>query len=72
MELWPENEPAFALFTTINTQWRIGMGGPTGLDYNVLFSCMERMQLSPEAFDQIFADVRVIEIEALSILNKKE
>lgn len=70
--MWPENERAFALFTTINTQWRIGMGGPTGLDYNVLFSCMDRMQLPPGEYEQLFADVRVIEIEALSLLNQKE
>ena len=31
--LWPENVPAFDLFQQVQTQWRIGFAGPTGLDY---------------------------------------
>ncbi len=72
IEIWPENHQAINLFTSISTQWRVGAGGPTGLDYNVLFTRMARMGLSDEQYEQLFDDIRVIESEALSILNKKD
>ena len=71
-DIWPENEPPIALFSSLSTQWRIGMSGPTGLDYNVLFTRMERMGLSSEAYEAMFQDIRVIESEALSILNQRD
>jgi len=36
-EVWPENENAVNMFLKASTQWRVGPGGITGLDYNVLF-----------------------------------
>ena len=48
------------------------MSGPIGLDYNVLFTRMERMKLSDEAYEGMFQDIRVIESEALSILNQRD
>lgn len=71
-ELWPDNEKSIALFSTISTQWRVGMGGPTGLDYNVLFARMDRMKLDESSYENLFDDIRVIESEALSILNNRE
>lgn len=72
IEIWPENQQAINLFTSISTQWRVGAGGPTGLDYNVLFTLMGLMDLSYERHVQLFEDIRVIESEALAILNKKD
>lgn len=71
IEIWPENEAAINLFSTISTQWRTGMSGATGLDYNVLFMRMDRMRLSDAQHQQLFDDIRVIESEALTIMNKK-
>jgi len=71
LEIWHENHQAIQLFISLSTQWRVGAGGPTGLDYNVLFTRMERLGLTPERYEQLFDDVRVIESEALTILNKK-
>lgn len=71
IDIWPDNEKAINLFTTISTQWRTGMSGPTGLDYNVVFTRLERMRLNDADYEQIFEDLRVIEAEALTILNKK-
>ena len=31
--LWPECEPAFVLWAAVQTQWRAGLQGYTGLDY---------------------------------------
>jgi hypothetical protein len=71
VELWPENQPAFDLFCSVQTQWRVGMSGATGLDYVPLFHLMERLELSKEAWQQMFDDVRVIESAALAEMNKR-
>ena len=71
-EVWPDNMPAINLFLTLSTQWR-GLGmGPSGLDYNVLFARMDRMKLPDQEYEWMFDDVRVIEAEALKIINKKD
>lgn len=31
--LWPEHVPAIELWGAVQTQWRHGFNGPTGLDY---------------------------------------
>ncbi len=71
-EVWPENMPAINLFSSISSQWRTGMSGPTSLDYNVLFARMDRMKLSDQDYEWMFDDIRAIESEALSIINRKD
>ena len=65
MEIWPDNLRAFELFSSMRTQWRVGMGGPTGLDYSVLYRRMDRMGLTPEQYDQMEAAIAVMEAAAL-------
>lgn len=72
VDQWPENDAAMNLFSSISTQWRTSMNGYTGLDYNVLFARMDRMHLADREYEWLFEDVRVIEAEALSILNKRD
>nr|WP_315237720.1 DUF1799 domain-containing protein [uncultured Albidiferax sp.] len=36
--LWPENLEPFRFFLSIGTQWRVGVNGATGLDYQVVRS----------------------------------
>lgn len=71
-ELWPETDEALTLFSSISTQWRVGFGGPTGLDYNVLFKLLDRKGLSGRDYDRLFNDIRVMEAEALTIMNAKK
>lgn len=61
IEVFPENWPAFELFDALRTQWRVGFGVRTGLDYNVLFRKLDRMGLAPEAYDAMESDIRVME-----------
>jgi len=65
-EVWPENWPAYQLFTRMITQWRIGMGGRAGMDYLVLFSLLDRQGLSGDDWQQMFDDIRAMEEAALS------
>ena len=50
----------------------MGAGGPTGLDYVALFARMDRMKLDDQTHERLFQDIRVIESEALSILNNRD
>lgn len=40
----PENFSAMDLWRSVRTQWRVGMG-LVGLDYNVLFTMADRMEI---------------------------
>ncbi len=71
LEIWPENEESISLFSTLSTQWRVGMSGPTGLDYTAVFARMDRLKFDDEKYERLFQDIRVIEGEALSIFNSK-
>lgn len=70
VEIWPENLRAFDLFVALGTQWRVGMSGPTGLDYNVLYRKMDRLGLTPEEYDALEQDIAVMEAEALAVMNE--
>jgi hypothetical protein len=71
VEVWPENWPAFTLFRQMHTQWYVGMGGYTGLNYLVLWALIDRMGLSKAEADQLFGDIQCMEYAALSVMNKK-
>jgi len=68
VEVWEENTEVFMLFATMQTQWRTGMSGPTGLDYNVLFTYMERKNLSIDLLD----DIRIMESASLTEIHRKK
>lgn len=72
VEIWPETLPVYDLFVSMTTQWRVGAGGPTGLDYNVLYRKMDRMALSAGAYDQLETDIQVMEAAALQAMRPKE
>lgn len=69
--MWPENWPAIDIFRAMTTQWRMSMGGPTGLDYGVLFRLLDNARLSGDEWDLMFADVRVMEAAAIEAMAKK-
>ena len=56
----------------MRTQWRVGFGGPTGLDYGVLYKKFARMNLSPEEVDLLELDIQAMEQGALSAMNEKK
>ncbi|MEN6538691.1 MAG: DUF1799 domain-containing protein [Mizugakiibacter sp.] len=69
-EIWPENWPAFALFSSLQTQWKVGMAGPTGLDYATLFLLLDRHQLVGDEWWQMFGDIRLCEATALKTMQE--
>lgn len=69
--LWAANEPAMTFYYNVmRTQWRHGFSGPTGLDYNVLLHELDRRNLPPDEYDDLFGSVREIEQAALQEFRK--
>jgi hypothetical protein len=72
VEIWPENMRAINLFNTLSTQWIVGASGASGLNYVPLFHRMDRMNLGEQEYEWLFDDIRTIEAEALTAMNKKD
>jgi len=71
VEIWPDNYQAYLLFCTMDTQWRIGMSGPTGLDYAALPMALRMIAAPRTDWQQLMADVRVMESAALQAMRKE-
>lgn len=72
MEVWPDNWLVFRLFSDLQTQWRVGASGPTGLDYMVLYRKLDRMGLSDDEYEDYERDIRVMEFAALDEIHRKD
>ncbi|WP_447872710.1 DUF1799 domain-containing protein [Serratia fonticola] len=69
LDVWPDMQPAFQLFQAMATQWRTGMGGITGLDYNCLPWLMRVYTVEDEA--SVLNDIRIMETAALKVIHQK-
>ncbi|MFG6457865.1 DUF1799 domain-containing protein [Roseateles sp. BYS96W] len=58
------------LFLDVSTQWRVGMGGATGLDYTPLMRLLDREQLNADDWRDTFDSVRAIEAAALDQMRE--
>jgi hypothetical protein len=70
VEVWEENAAAFQVFTAMVTQWRVGMNGPTGLDYAALEPVMRLTGVPRKEWPGVFADLRLMEDAALEEMRK--
>lgn len=70
--VWPENRQAVIVFRAMDTQWRAGMGGYTGLDYSALAEVWKRTHTKRRDRDRVFADLRVLESAALATIHAKD
>jgi hypothetical protein len=65
--VWPENKEPFEVFCAMQTQWRIGPAGATGLDYAALPAVMDIMGVKRKRRADIMAAVQVLEREVLRL-----
>lgn len=70
-EVWPDNWQAVSAFIALGTQWRVGPGGPTGLDYTAIPVVLRALRVKRADHSDVFDALRVMEIEALSIMREK-
>ncbi|MCW2272374.1 hypothetical protein CQ065_06755 [Pseudomonas sp. MYb187] len=68
VEVWADAWPAFRLFEAMSTQWRTGMGGPSGLDYSIIPAVASMLGIKRRDLPDIFPDLRVLEAEALAVM----
>jgi len=64
--LLPENVEAVAWFLKMQTQWRMGMNGPTGLDYGVFIQCAKDEGVKRSDRVWLLEDLRLMEGEFLA------
>lgn len=70
VEVWPENWRTFELFARVRTQWSVGMNGATGLRYEAVYPLIDRAAGSPDEWDEIFAEIQVMEAAALTAMSE--
>lgn len=59
--LLPECVPALNLWLAVQTQWREGFSGPTGLDYSGVRASPHFRRLPPKEREDVFEDVCTME-----------
>ena len=68
--VWEENWETLQMFLRMQTQWRIGFSGPTGLDYAALEWLCKLYPVEDPAF--LFEGLQLMEAAALTTFNKKK
>lgn len=71
VEIWPDNEAAVAVFCGMQSQWRVGFAGATGMDYAALPAVLSLLQIPPEQHPDTFDCLRTMEAEALAVMEKR-
>lgn len=72
IEVWAENWPIFQIFAyDLPTQWRVGMCGPTGLDYSVLPFIFRARGIARAEWPRALDDIRAMEQAALDEMQQE-
>ena len=72
IKVLPDAEVALSLFQYMITQWRSGINGYTGMDYNVLLHKMDRMKLEEDDYLQLEHDMQVMENAAIEQMRENK
>lgn len=64
--LWPEHVPALGLWGAVQTQWRQGFGGPTGLDYAGVRASPAFCSLPRRRRERVFGELCIMERATLA------
>lgn len=67
VEMWPENEVPAMVFSAMQTQWRFGLQGATGLDYTAMPAVMGLAGVKKKHRADVFSAVQVMEREVLRL-----
>lgn len=68
--LLPENRLPFEVFCAMDTQWRVGAGGASGLDYGALPTVLRLLGIKRAEWSEVWDAVRVMERAALEEMHK--
>lgn len=70
--VWDINWNTFNLFNALTSQWRVGMGGATGLDYSVIIPTGKMLGFKQKQINEMFPDLQVMENEALITMGENQ
>jgi hypothetical protein len=70
-ECWPDNWLPLQVFKTMDTQWNVGQNAVIGLRYEALPVVMDVMGVKKKARAGMLQSLRIMEQEALQVLNQK-
>lgn len=68
--LWPDNVCAWNHWQSVQTQWRVGMGGATGLDYAGVRAYLDEVDLGEQRRD-VFAGIQACERATLDVWSEQ-
>jgi hypothetical protein len=71
VDVWECNWPAVQVFLALDTQWRVGMAGPTGLDYGAITTVLRLKAIPRARWPDLFEDIRTMEDAALGQMVKE-
>lgn len=69
VEVWPENLQAVNVLVAMDTQWRVGFSGATGLDYSALPFVLQMAGVPRSKWAEMFEDIRLMEDAALKTMR---
>lgn len=65
--LWPDNVDTFNVWSQLQTQWRVGMSGATGLDYTAVAAYLrDVVGIKKKDLPERFAEIRAMEVATLN------
>jgi len=70
-EVFEENWPVVELFLRVQTQWRIGMSGPVGLDYGAV-AWVLKLTAEEASHRSLLEDLQIMEAAVLGFIAKQE
>lgn len=70
VELLSENRLPFEVFCAMDTQWRAGASGSSGLDYCALPTVLRLLGVKRTEWPEVWDAVRVMERAALEEMHK--
>lgn len=68
--LWPEHVRAFEAFKGLQTQWRVGMQGATGLDHAAVLAALHATQ-PRRLVAQLYREIQVLELATLGYWHEE-
>ncbi len=71
VKVFRQNVESVNVFVSMGTQWRVGPGGPYGLDYGTLYLTLTEMGiLDKDRRVEVIKDIRTLEDAALEQMRK--
>lgn len=70
--LWPENVLSWNLFLAVSTQWLVGSGGATGLNYPGVEVVMRNWRIKRHDEQKQFSEIQVMERATLRAWSERK